>query len=44
MAWILPDPTIANAGLDRVVHQAYKIKLKGESMRKTRGKNSLTEQ
>ncbi|MCO4854863.1 ATP-binding protein [Herbaspirillum sp. WGmk3] len=33
-----PDPTIADAVLDRVVHQAYKIQLKGESMRKLRGK------
>ncbi|WP_050475955.1 IS21-like element helper ATPase IstB [Herbaspirillum rhizosphaerae] len=39
-----PDPTIADAVLDRVVHQAYKIQLKGESMRKTRGKNSLAEE
>ena len=28
------DPTIADAILDRVVHNAHKIKLKGESMRK----------
>ena len=28
------DPTIADAILDRLVHNAYKIKLKGESMRK----------
>ncbi len=36
-----PDPTIADAVLDRIVHQAYKIQLKGESMRKLRGKASL---
>jgi DNA replication protein DnaC len=30
------DPTIADAVLDRLVHNAYKIKLKGESMRKLR--------
>ena len=30
------DPTIADAVLDRLVHNAYKIKLKGESMRKMR--------
>jgi DNA replication protein DnaC len=30
------DPTIADAILDRLVHNAYKIKLKGESMRKLR--------
>ena len=28
------DPTIADAILDRLVHSAYKINLKGESMRK----------
>jgi len=30
------DPTIADAILDRLVHNAYKIKLIGESMRKLR--------
>ena len=30
------DPTIADAVLDRLVHNAYKINLKGESMRKLR--------
>ena len=30
------DPTIADAILDRLVHNAYKIDLKGESMRKLR--------
>jgi DNA replication protein DnaC len=30
------DPTIADAILDRLVHNAYKITLKGESMRKLR--------
>jgi DNA replication protein DnaC len=34
------DPTIADAVLDRLVHNAYKINLKGESMRKVR--SSLT--
>jgi DNA replication protein DnaC len=34
------DPTIADAILDRLVHNAYKIDLKGESMRKVR--SSLT--
>jgi DNA replication protein DnaC len=34
------DPTIADAVLDRLVHNAYKIILKGESMRKLR--SSLT--
>ncbi|MGE5509052.1 MAG: IS21-like element helper ATPase IstB [Chitinophagales bacterium] len=30
----LADPTVADAILDRLVHNAYKIALKGESMRK----------
>lgn len=34
----LEDPTLADAILDRVVHNAYKIELKGESMRKRKGK------
>jgi len=35
------DPTIADAILDRLIHNAHKINLKGESMRKLlgRGKN-----
>jgi len=32
------DPTLADAILDRLVHNAYKVILKGESMRKTRSK------
>ena len=28
------DPTIADAILDRLVHNAYRIELRGESMRK----------
>lgn len=32
----IQDPTIADAILDRLVHDAYKIILKGESMRKLR--------
>jgi DNA replication protein DnaC len=34
--WIA-DPTLADAILDRLVHNAYRIALKGESQRKTRG-------
>ena len=30
----LNDPTLADAILDRIVHQSHKLKLKGESMRK----------
>jgi len=31
----IPDPTLADAILDRLVHNAYRFELKGESMRKT---------
>ena len=37
---IIGDPTLADAILDRLVHNAYKINLKGESMRKK--KTNLT--
>lgn len=37
---IIGDPTLADAILDRLVHNAYKINLKGESMRKK--ENQLT--
>jgi DNA replication protein DnaC len=30
----LGDPTLADAILDRLVHNAYRLTLKGESMRK----------
>lgn len=36
-----PDPTVADAVLDRVVHQAHRVQLKGESMRKIRGRAAL---
>lgn len=32
---LIGEPTLADAILDRLVHNAYKINLKGESMRKT---------
>lgn len=31
---LVDNPTIADAILDRLVHQAYKLELKGESLRK----------
>ena len=31
-----PDPTLGDAILDRLVHNSYRLELKGESMRKTR--------
>ena len=33
---IIGDPTLADAALDRLVHNAHRIQLTGESMRKTR--------
>lgn len=36
-----PDPTIADAVLDRIVHNAHKLQLKGESMRKLRGRAAV---
>ena len=35
---LIGDATLADAILDRLVHNAYKLNLKGESMRKTRSK------
>jgi len=31
------DPTLANSILDRLLHNAYRLELKGESMRKKLG-------
>ncbi|AOU97782.1 AAA family ATPase [Acidihalobacter yilgarnensis] len=36
---IIGDPTLADAILDRLVHNGYRITLKGESMRKRRARN-----
>ena len=33
---VIGDPTLADAILDRIVHNAYKITLKGDSLRKTK--------
>ena len=33
---VIADPTVADAILDRLVHNAYRLDLKGESVRKTR--------
>ena len=43
-AWhkYIGDPAVADATLDRVVHNAHQITLKGESMRKTR--SNLTDE
>jgi DNA replication protein DnaC len=39
--WI-NDPALADAILDRLIHNAYKLELKGESQRKTRGLSSTS--
>lgn len=41
---IIGDPTLADAILDRLVHNAYKINLKGGSMRKRKAKLTRTTQ
>ncbi len=44
MKWheIIGEQTIADAILDRIVHQAHRIELSGESMRKRNSKNGLS--
>jgi len=39
-AWhdVIGDPTFADTILDRLVHNAYRIELDGQSMRKTKAK------
>ena len=37
---MIPNPTIADAILDRLVHNAHRLILKGESMRKTAAKRA----
>ncbi|MFL7867253.1 MAG: IS21-like element helper ATPase IstB [Anaerolineales bacterium] len=37
----IPDPTLADAILDRIVHSAYRIQLEGESQRKLRANRSM---
>jgi DNA replication protein DnaC len=41
---LIGEPTLADAILDRIVHNAHKIVLKGESMRKTRSKLTQADQ
>lgn len=38
-----PDPTIADAVLDRIIHQAHRMQLKGKSLRKYQGRKKLEE-
>ena len=40
---VIGDPTLADAILDRLVHSAYKIELKGKSMRKKKSKLTNSE-
>jgi DNA replication protein DnaC len=37
----IPDPTLADAVLDRLVHNAYRLQLTGDSQRKLRAKRSI---
>ena len=37
----IPDPTLADAILDRLVHNAHRIELKGESQRKIRARRTM---
>lgn len=38
-AWheAIPDPTVADAILDRLIHNAHRVEIRGESMRKRKG-------
>ncbi len=38
----LPDPTLADAILDRLVHNAHRIELQGESQRKLRAESAMS--
>jgi DNA replication protein DnaC len=35
---LVGDPTLADGILDRLVHNAHRIEMRGDSMRKNRGK------
>ena len=37
-----PDPTIADAILDRTIHSAYRLSLVGDSQRKLRGLQAMS--
>jgi DNA replication protein DnaC len=38
---VIGDPTLADACLDRLVHNAHRLNLTGDSMRRIRGKRTL---
>jgi len=37
----IPDPTLADAVLDRIIHNAQRLQLQGESQRKLRTNRSM---
>ena len=37
---VIGDPTYADAILDRLIHNVHRIELTGESLRRTRGKQT----
>ena len=39
--WHVADPTIADAVLDRLVHNAHRLALKGDSMRKITAQRAI---
>ncbi|SNB82534.1 IstB-like ATP binding protein [Rhodoblastus acidophilus] len=39
---IIGDPTYADAIMDRLVHNAHRIELTGESLRRARAKSAIT--
>jgi DNA replication protein DnaC len=41
---VIGDPTIADACLDRLVHNAHRLELAGDSMRRVRGRQALDAQ
>lgn len=40
---MIGEPTIADAILDRIIHNAHRIELKGDSMRRKSAKTALTQ-
>ena len=38
---LIGNPTVADAILDRIIHNAYRVELTGESLRKTRREPTL---
>jgi DNA replication protein DnaC len=39
---VIADPTLGDAILDRVIHNAHRIELKGDSLRRRAGDRSVT--